>query len=221
MRKLSEPLQRALDALSSVINVALPAKIESYDYTKQLASVKPQLKKRYASGSVESMPIIPSVPVMFPRSGGAQMTLPVKAGDFCLIICTDRSIDDYLAEADETAPSDNRQHDLTDAVAMVGFIPFQAFDSGEITAPPNNDDVLISYDGSEFILKPNGQVELNSTQLTINSDLTVNGTLDTSSTISAGSSITATGDVTANGVSLETHVHTGVTSGGDISGPPQ
>ena len=53
-----------------------------------------------------------------------------------------------------------------------------------------------------------------STTMRLKGDLTVDGDLEVAGSIRAG------GDITAGGVSLRGHVHGGVQSGGDQSGPP-
>jgi len=160
------------------------------------------------------MPVVPDVPVVWPRSGGAQMTMPVRRGDTVLLVFTDRSIDRWLAQGGNVTPDDRRQHDLSDAVAVPGLVPFADF--GGVEPSENNDDVLVRYDGSQVRLKPNGAVEVETANtvevstghVTINAPVQING------------NVTVDGDVVASGVSLVSHTHGGVVEGDDDTEPP-
>ncbi|MBO8136808.1 MAG: phage baseplate assembly protein V [Desulfotomaculum sp.] len=76
-----------------------------------------------------------------------------------------------------------------------------------------SDGTVIEYDRKTSTLKVDvkgpinivttGQVEITASGITVNGN------------------ITATGDVKAGGVSLKTHVHSGVTSGTESTGPPE
>jgi hypothetical protein len=48
------------------------------------------LRTKYHDESYSDYPMISGVPVIFPRSGGASITMPVKVGDGCLIVFLDR-----------------------------------------------------------------------------------------------------------------------------------
>lgn len=155
MSSYSELLQAFNDRLSSALRVSMPCIVESYNFAKQEADVRPVLKRVYTDGRTEEMPIIPNVPVIFPRSGGASFTMPVKPGDGVLVVFADRSIEEWVARGGITEPTDPRKHDLSDAIAIVGCIspavPAQA---------ENNDDVLLTYAGSKVRLKPAAKIEI-------------------------------------------------------------
>ncbi len=81
-----------------------------------------------------------------------------------------------------------------------------------------SDGTRFKYDGSNFVIDmPLGK------KLTINGDVEINGDLEHTGDLDIQGSISATGDVQAgpSGVSLLLHIHTGVTTGGGVSGPPQ
>ena len=75
------------------------------------------------------------------------------------------------------------------------------FPDGEIVIGLKNNKL-------KLIVDENGNLTITAQAVTINSDITVNG------------DITATGDVVGGGISLKTHVHSGVTSGGSNTGTP-
>lgn len=127
---LAEVIRAAVSSSISGLSVALPGKVEKYDSTLQKADVKPLLKRtvvgRDGSETVEELPVVPEVPIVFPRGGGYFLSLPIEKGDLVLLVVCDRSIDDfaYSTGTTDTDPIDLRSHDLSDAVAFPGFYPF-------------------------------------------------------------------------------------------------
>lgn len=135
------------------IHTAFPGKVISYDYTQKKAVIQPQINKKYTDGTVQAMPILNNVPVIFPFASGASITFPVNEGDYCLVLCCERSIDEWLTTARQAAPNDPRKLDISDAVAIMGLLPFT-----ETSPADNNTDFLISYQGSKIRIKENGAI---------------------------------------------------------------
>lgn len=82
------------------------------------------------------------------------------------------------------------------------------------------DGCVIDYDRAAHALRailPAG----GAARLEAPGGLTVIGDVAIQGDVSVAGTVDATGDVTGAGISLETHVHTGVQSGGGLSGPPQ
>lgn len=131
---LAELINRAKAEVSAELRVGLPAVVESYDAATQLADVKPQVKDTVENedGSITQVPVpvIVGVPVQMPGAGGMRITFPVRKGDTVWLCFGDRSIDAWLSAGGDTAPADLRRHNLTDAVAFLGFHPTNAPWSG-------------------------------------------------------------------------------------------
>lgn len=122
---LAEVIRRALDARLADVRVALPARVEKYDAAKQVVDVLPLLQERAVGEDgaelVESLPVVPNVPVVFPGAGGFRVTFPVQPGDTVLLVFSDRSLDVWQAKGGEVDPVDLRRHHLADAVAIPGL----------------------------------------------------------------------------------------------------
>lgn len=126
---MAELLRLAIDSAVRDVWTALPGRVEKYDPAKQMADVKPLVQDLVATEDgeefAEELPVIPNVPVRFPRAGGFYITVPVEKGDYCLLVFCSRSIDKYLeGSGNDTNPEDFRTHDLADAVALMGVGPF-------------------------------------------------------------------------------------------------
>lgn len=150
---LGEALQRAIGRVQSELHVCMPGVIERYDHTQQRADVVPLLRNRYADGQVTEPQVINNVPVVFPRSGGASLTMPVKRGDGVMLHFTDASLDEWLSSGGTVTPSDRRRHDLSDCIAVPGLVDFSA---GE-TDP---DNTVLQQDRGRLVLNPDNRVAL-------------------------------------------------------------
>lgn len=124
MSDLVDLLNAATASALAGVHTCLPGQIESYDHSRQRASVKPLLKKAYLDGKAESLPVIDGVPVVFPASSDFSFTYPLKDGDTVLLVFAERSMEKWLQRGGETEPGDPRKFDLTDAIALPGLKPF-------------------------------------------------------------------------------------------------
>lgn len=150
-------IQGIMEKLSRTMRVAMPASIVTYDYVHQKASVKISLQEYYSEENIMEYPIISNVPVMFLSSGDASFTMPVKQGDKCLLLFMDRDISTWSLGSDNEAPKSKRSHHLNDAVAVIGLNNTVTKSKAE-----NNQDVLITYSGSDIRLKPDGKIDIHS-----------------------------------------------------------
>jgi len=132
----------------NTIHTCLPGIVKSFDPATNKATIQPALNKSYASGTME-MPVLENVPIMFPKN----VFFPVSAGDYVLLLFSERSIDLWLSVGGQVTPADPRKFNLSDAIAIPGLQPFTADFSGN-----NGEDYSISFAGSSISIKPNGDI---------------------------------------------------------------
>ena len=155
MTTMTDAMRQAVLFQLYDVHTALPGQIVSYDYTTQKAVIQPCLKKSYLDGTTQEMPILNNVPVIFPRAGEASLTFPVVPGDTCLLLFIERSTDLWKSVGGIVAPNDPRKFDLSDAVAIMGLMPFT-----ENSLSDNNEDVLLTYKGSNIRIKASGDIQI-------------------------------------------------------------
>jgi phage baseplate assembly protein V len=229
--------QAIADSVSSQIRVAMPGIIQSFDPEAVTCTVQVALRGVAGNESVELKPLV-DVPVIFPRGGGCTLTFPVKAGDECLLIFADRCIDFWWQSGGVQETVDPRQHDFSDAFAIVGpqsqahkisgismaAAQLRTDDGAAFVEVAAGHDVTVQTPG-KLTANAQGGTEITSPTIVLNGAVTINGTLSQGMGASGGGAtmlgpITVTNDVTAAGVSVKNHTHKGVEPGSGNSGEP-
>lgn len=134
------------DLLSS-LNCIKIGRIQTYDSVKHSAQVQILFKRVLPDLSVKSYPLLIDVPVVTLQGGGGALQLPIAAGDQCLLLFSDRRIDEWYQNGGEAAPASPRLHDMSDAIALVGL---NALNSPLPATPTNK--VTLSYQGQSVEL---------------------------------------------------------------------
>lgn len=107
------------------VHTSMPAIIMSYDANTRTITAQPAIQRVFTDGEGISGPMnLPpcvDVPVIFPGSGAYEITFPINEGDECLLLFSERCIDSWFVSGEPNVPADYRQHDLSDAIAIVGL----------------------------------------------------------------------------------------------------
>lgn len=103
-----------------------PGRVESYDAATQTANVLPLLNFPVPQGdgtvTWEECPVVPSVPVVFPRSAGWFIAHRLDPGDTVLLIPLEGSAGAWRAgDGAPQDPDDLRRHHLANCVAVPGL----------------------------------------------------------------------------------------------------
>jgi hypothetical protein len=145
----------------------MPGRVESYDAATQTANVLPLLNYPVPQGDGtvvwEECPVVPSVPVVFPRSAGWFIAHRLDPGDTVLLIPLEGSAGAWRAgDGAPQDPDDLRRHHLAGCVAVPGlFVRSKAL----TRAPgPNGAEAVgltIGHDtGTRLELRTDGSVRL-------------------------------------------------------------
>lgn len=237
-----EAIQQTVEGMLSEMNTMEPGVVVAYNPATNRATVRPAMPKRLADGSVLEAPSVYEVPVLWPVSSGGgangvSMTMPIQPGDGVMIAYQQRSLDGW-GSGNDAAPDDPRRHDMSDAVALPGLR------STEVSANPTDLEIRfgqsrirIAPDTSIMAETPGGALELTTAGAVLRwgsmrlemglagaaTLMSAAGTLTLNADGTAsyvGGDIVTSGDVIAGGVSLRTHVHSGVQSGSNTTGVP-
>lgn len=162
--------------------------------TKTL-NAKPIINRIVDGVSIE-LPEFAEVPIIHLHGGASSIRMPIAIGDYCLLLISERCIDDWYFGKDNIEPREYRMHDYSDAIALVGIYN----QGGELTNVTKTTIIGdVNMTGNLAIIG----------NITVTGDVTVSGT------------ITGQIDVIGGGISLKNHTHSGVTAGTARTGTPQ
>jgi hypothetical protein len=214
-RVADEAISRLIqfDRLMLGVHTAIPGVIVGFDYDSDTqtyyARCQPAIKMRVTvpgqpTRDVE-LPVIERVPVCLPHSrhAGLYVTVPIVEGDECLLVFSERAIDNFLKcggvqpQPQTLDTQSARHHDLTDCICIPGI--YTLVDG--IQDWTQDAVELRNKDGSI-------KVSVKTDRIDIVGDIYLTG------------SLTATDEVKAKTIALTTHVHGGVEGGENDTGEP-
>jgi hypothetical protein len=187
--------------------------------------------------------LITDIPIIAMRAGGFSITFPIQQGDECLVIFADMCIDAWWQNGGtQNTQLDKRRHDLSDGFAIIGpwsqpnTIDDYNTDGMEIRSDDGNCKITVT-EGEINIVSANGIINiqtqgdanLNVTSagalnlagnpINVQSPINFQGAATFSSTATFNDGATMTGTVTIDGRVFTSHTHSGVTTGGGVTGP--
>lgn len=124
---MTDKKEELTDVMSDAMTTALAnthtivvAKVVSVG--AQTIDVQPVIQ-RVVEGQAVDLPVFPSVPPVFLSGGESYDAHPIAAGDYCLLLVSERSFDRWYGGADNVPPIEQRMHDYSDCFALVGIAP--------------------------------------------------------------------------------------------------
>jgi Phage protein Gp138 N-terminal domain len=147
---MAELIDDAIASRLLDVHTALPGTIKSYDAAKQTADVIPQVRsaapKQDGSTVAETVPVIPNVPVQWPRGGGMALHFPLAPGDHVLLVFNEAAIGHWRETGEVADPGDLRRHTFGYPVAIPGIAP----NASPIADPGSSSEAVLSVGGKTF-----------------------------------------------------------------------
>ena len=143
--------------LLSSINCHKLGTIVSFNRESQTASVAINHKHGHA-GELFDYPKLHKVPVFIPAGAKAALTMPVEAGDTCLLLFSDCDISTWFGTSDDNVvPPSQRTHNYNDALAIVGFRSNKSklTDYGAEDAELRNDGAVVAVGKDKVSIRNN------------------------------------------------------------------
>lgn len=214
--------QAQIDNKLTDVHTALPAIVISFDADTRTIKAQPTIQRTFSEGIGMSgdfnLPPCVDVPVVFPMGGGYELTFPIKEGDECLLIFAERCIDAWFDSGEPKPPADFRQHDLSDAFAIVGVRSLankQPVWTGGVELHGKGNHIRIDDSSIEAKTVSGTYAKLNPSSINMQAagaTLTLSG-----GGLNCSVPITAPNLITSK-MNVNTHVHGGVESGGSSTG---
>lgn len=102
------------------INCHQIGEIVSFNPSTQTAEVQIKML-RMMNGELKQYPVLIDCPCIVLSGGSGRLTMPISAGDSCLVLFNDRDIDNWYSGGQSVAPRTERKHNFADAIALVGI----------------------------------------------------------------------------------------------------
>jgi hypothetical protein len=176
--------------------------------------VQPCIAQVDQVGNAQVHGTIYGMPCLRTQGGANAIIIDPIAGDLGVVVFADRDISSALANQGPANPGSFRRFDWADGI-YIGSV-------GNTT--PTN---FVEVQKGNITVTSTGNVTVNAPTMatvngptTINGATVINGTLQVSGAVTGNSTAAFVGDVTGGAISLESHVHGGVTTGGADTSPP-
>lgn len=164
-----ESLRVAIEGNQAQLWTALPAVIVSADYAKQTLTAQPTIMGKVTdkdgNDTDVKLPLLADVPFQVYGGAGFVVTIPNLVGAECLIVFSSRCIDGWWFGGGIQPQLEERMHDLSDGMAIIGFnsqkrlIPSYSTTAIELRTFDGGTKIAISSDGVDITsghLKHNG-----------------------------------------------------------------
>ena len=147
-----EAIRQCLEATGSNVHVAIPGTIVRYDASRGEVDVLPGVRRPYPSedggATYRDLPVIPSVPLMWPGGSLGGASWPVAVGDAALVVCADYDPSAWVAAGGVQTPEDSRIHSLAHGFA----IPFRRGQGGpSVTTFEGVTGIKLGAGASDFV----------------------------------------------------------------------
>lgn len=213
------------------MNTCIPGIIEEFNSSTQTVKAVPAIMMRTAYDNViqhHQLPPIIEVPIVFPTASGFALTLPVSVGDSCLLMFSQRAIDNWHQLGGIQPPEQDavgsRHHDMTDAFAILAPLSLPDVFANwlsngiEIRNSGRTSRVTVLDDSIEIVVANTSVTISDSGDININGNLIVDGTISATGTVSSDTSVAdPAGDMAEMRTVYNSHTHT--ETGGTTSGP--
>ena len=201
------------------MNFCLPARIDNIQNLKQgRVDVKPLYIPRYLDNTYSELPVIKNVPIVLPSCNESGMVFSPKQGDTVLLVFSQCNIDNFKAGSIEPYSTVfDRSFDINDAIAFVGFSPFNInpintekhkkdYELGDVSVfnnlgKENENKINVKKDGTVKIVSSSTDIDSKSMIKMSSPNIKSEGTL-ASGTGASGSFQTALGQniIVSNGI---------------------
>ncbi|MCX2708352.1 MULTISPECIES: Gp138 family membrane-puncturing spike protein [unclassified Pseudomonas] len=224
-------------------DTAFPARIIRINSAERLSvDVQMMSYRTDNDGDITDDVAILQVPVIFPSTQTAALTLPINVGDLVLCVCSQTSLDNFKIQgnSNSTVVNDHRRFSTQDAIAIPGLYPFGLSKNNPQARHFTHDTKSVSLTGNlgtglecRVVLQPDGNIVLETEQAVEMKCKTFDLTASESISLTAPQmnvNVQATnwtgqgyviGEFTVNNIPMSTHAHTGVTPGSGSTGLPQ
>lgn len=153
-QEVVESIENLVKDVLQGVHTAMPAEILEYSPETGLASVQPV--GSFYCGRVEmDYPVVPEVPVCITACApGIAACVPIKAGDACLLVCTEQSLSAFLSGTSEA--QSNERFELTNGIVIPGLVKAPV----DAQTEANEKEALVLANGENKVVVTKEKIEM-------------------------------------------------------------
>ena len=206
----------------------LPARVISYDAEKGTVTLQPLIMMVTSDNASQPRATISGVHVYRHSGGGFVISFPLNVGDIGWIKACDRDISLFKQSLNESRPNTFRKHTFSDAIFFPDNMRGWTINEDGLVIQTNNGNQCIAILEDQVKIKSTTKVVIEAPLLEITGAIAQTGAVGDSTAsfkgdvnIESGDVKVTGGDVEADGITLKTHTHGGVQTGGGNTGVAQ
>lgn len=185
------------------------------------ANIQPLIQQQTATGEMVPYPVIYNAPYFRLQGGENAIVIDPSPGDIGFAVFSSRDISGVKRTRGDSATASLRKFSLSDAIYVNGILnstpkQYIYYSSSGITV---YSPTAINLTAPTVTITADQQVTVDTPLLTITGQMTQTGAKGSGATTYGGITNTG-GTISSNGITLETHVHGGVQSGGSTTSEP-
>ncbi|GBR74152.1 phage baseplate assembly protein V [Candidatus Termititenax aidoneus] len=116
-------MKRFEQIMFSKLNCISIGRIENVNFAEQTVTARIVYKRVYQDSTIKDYPLLLDVPFFVLQGGGNYIGLPIKSGDYCIVLFCDRNFSTWWDSGAEKEPESERKHSLSDGIAICGINP--------------------------------------------------------------------------------------------------
>lgn len=120
VEELYDTIGQGIEFALADVHTIVVAKITTVN--EKTVSCTPVIN-RVVDEESKRLPEFIEVPPVILQGGGSYIAEPIKAGDYCLVLISERCYDSWYAGSDFVSPLEMRMHDYSDGFALCGVNP--------------------------------------------------------------------------------------------------
>jgi Phage protein Gp138 N-terminal domain/GpV Apex motif len=207
-------VRQILSGISTATIVMVKAVVSDGELAEAgLVDIEPMVAQIDGEGGATPHGTIHNVPYLRIQGGANAVIIDPAVGDIGIALFASRDISSVKANKAPANPGSRRQFDMADAIYIGGLL--NGVPTQYVRFSP--DGIEVQSETLVKIIAPDVEIE---GDVKITGDVEIDGSTTTTGDIDADGTITADVNVIGGGKSLNSHTHSGVTSGGGTSGPP-
>jgi Phage protein Gp138 N-terminal domain len=198
----------------------MPAIVVNFNRATNNATVQPAISWVDVDNNATPRPQLIQIPVLSLGGGGFHISFPLNPGDLGWIHASDRDIELFLQNLQQTAPDTTRNHEFADGM----FIPdvfykytINGADSAAMVIQSTDGTTRVSISEGKVNITAPGSVTVTTPQATFTGNVTIDGnaTVVGMTEVNGGFNATAGGNqvctlpqaTTINGITVSSHGH--------------